>query len=132
MTRLQKKYSISTHQQKAIAAILASRTLSEAAKSAQVSERTLYRWLDDQAFQMELHKQESRTINEASRFFLSLTEEALHVVHEIITNTELSPSIRLRAAENIFNHFLRIREIASLEERVIALEESLSDHENRR
>ncbi len=45
---------LSLKQQKAVAALLETRTIAAAARAAQLSERTLYRWLNQDAFRDEV------------------------------------------------------------------------------
>jgi type II secretory pathway predicted ATPase ExeA len=97
-------------------------TISEAAKTAQVSERTLYRWLVNQTFLAELHRQESELINNIARRLVSLADNALRTFQELLDDPQAGSSVRLRAAENVLTHLLRVRELATLEERVSLLE----------
>lgn len=113
---------LTPRQHRAVAALLSCPTISEAAKTAQVSERTLYRWLLDQAFLAELHRRESELINYIARRLVNLADNALRTIQELLDDPEASSSVRLRAAENVLAHLLRVRELATLEERVSLLE----------
>ncbi len=113
---------LTPRQHRAVAALLSCPTISEAAKTAQVGERTLYRWLIDQTFLAELHRQESELINNIARRLVSLADNALKTIQGLLDDPEASPAVRLRAADNVLSHLLRVRELASLEERVSLLE----------
>lgn len=113
---------LTPRQHRAVAALLSCPTISEAAKTAQVSERTLYRWLVNQTFLAELHRQESELINNIARRLVSLADNALRTFQELLDDPQAGSSVRLRAAENVLTHLLRVRELATLEERVSLLE----------
>lgn len=123
MTDFRHPPRLTPRQQRAISALLSCPTISEAAKTAQVSERTIYRWLIDQAFLAELHRQESELINSIARRLVSLADNALRTIQELLDDPQASSSVRLRAAENVLAHLLRVRELATLEERVTNLED---------
>ncbi len=109
-------------QRRAIKALMVSSSLSEAARAAGVSPRSLTRWLDDPTFRAELTRQEQAAIDAASRRLAGLAAEAVREV-EAILKSEAAPSIKLRTAEMILSHLLRLRELVNLEARVSALEE---------
>ena len=57
--------SLSAKKRRAIAALLEARTIGDAAKAAQVGERTLYRWLEEPRFSQALRKAEGQLIGAA-------------------------------------------------------------------
>jgi len=115
---------LSTRQQKAIAALLASKSVSEAAASARVGERTLYRWLaEDEAFRAGLSRAESELLDTATRRLLSLQGQAIEALEYLLTRAE-SESVRLRAAQVAIETSLKLREMRDIEQRLQALEQA--------
>ena len=116
---------LTTRQTQAIAALLANRTVGEAAKAADVGERTLHRWLADATFRAALHEAESQAIAGAARRLVKLTESALDVVEAVLVDRDIHPATRLKAVDTVLANLLRLRDLASIEERLAKLEENL-------
>ena len=113
-------------QQKAIAALLSSRNVEEAAKAAGVGERTLWRWMSEPEFAMELTHAEARAIDAATRRLVQLQEGAVDTLQAVLDDRKLAPSIRLRAAAAVLDYLLKLRELRNVEARLGALEAALS------
>ena len=113
-------------QQKAVAALLSSRNVEEAAKAAGVGERTLWRWMSEPEFAMELTHAEARAIDAATRRLVQLQEGAVDTLLAVLDDTKLAPSIRLRAAAAVLDYLLKLRELRNVEARLGALEAALS------
>lgn len=114
-------------QARAIAALLTSPSVSEAAEKAGIGERTLYRWLaEDPDFKQALAAAESDAISSAVRELIGDMRENLATVREIRQSDESSAAIKLRAAALLDACLLRWREIATFEERLVAIEARLS------
>ena len=88
---------LSPAQRRAVVAVLASRTVTAAAEKAEVSLRTLTRWLADPDFQAALTAAEADLLAVTTRQLLSSTMAALGVVGTIMTG-DGPPGVRLRAA----------------------------------
>ena len=115
---------LTSKQKKMIAALMASENIGKACESAKVGRSTLARWLKDPTFNQELEKAESEAIKQASRELLSGQTEALATIREMM-QLGVSDSIRLRAANDWMNLLFKIREMATLEERITKLEERI-------
>ena len=113
---------LTTKQRAAIAALLAGGTVRAAALAVGVAEKTIYRWMTDPAFSAALKAAEGDAVNEASRQLVSLASVALEQVRTILEDTNTTPTLRLRAAQIVLENLLRLRELATLEERITALE----------
>jgi len=114
---------LSPKQHTAINALLAQSNFDSAAKQAGVTQRTIYRWLDEPAFRLALNAALDRSIDAAARGLVKLTEKAIRVVETVLDDTELHPSTRLRAAEIVLSNMLKLAELRTLAQRVAALEE---------
>ncbi len=113
-------------QQRAIAALIASKSTVEAAKIAGVGERTLRRWLTEPTFKAALAIAEQEIIGSATRRLLGYMETAIYVVANLMADRNVSAGIRLRAAGTILDYSLRLREMLNIEERLAALEEAIA------
>jgi hypothetical protein len=113
---------ISGKQQRAILALLSTNTVAEAAARAKVGERTLWRWLGDPMFRVQLAGAEADMLDAATRRLLQLQGSAIETVQAIMQDGEESASVRLRAAQAVLDYLLKLRELRNVEQRLTALE----------
>ena len=86
-------------QRRAIRALLAGATMTEAARQAGVTRQTLYRWQKDEFFQAA-YDRERMEISEAFREELrGLYREAVETTRDVLRDPNSVPSLRLRAAK---------------------------------
>lgn len=119
-----KNGALTPAQNRVITALLIERTTRDAARAANVAERTLWRWLADPAFRAELIRQEGAVIDEATRSLLTMQGAALGVFDNILKSPTANDANKLRAAEGVLDYLLKLRELNSLEERIRKLEET--------
>ena len=94
----------------AITALLSGKTNVQAAQDAGVTERTIYRWLSEPDFQSELQEAETQMIESTTRQFAGLQEKAIAVLDQILTAEDVSPHIRLQAANSVFRIAIAFRD----------------------
>lgn len=116
--------SLSSRQQRAVAALLASKNVAEAACIAGVGERTLYRWLaEDQGFRAALSQAEGDLLDTATRRLLTLQGKAIDTLEHLLDSAE-TEGVRLRAAQVAIDTSLKLREMRDIEQRLTALEQA--------
>jgi hypothetical protein len=106
----------------AIAALMSSKSVVDAAKAAGVGHRTLHTWLLEPEFRQALTNAEGVAIDAATRRLVSLAEASVAVIASIMADRNVSPGVRLRAASEVLNHLLKLRELRDIEARLLALE----------
>mgnify|MGYP003375273751 CR=1 FL=1 len=74
---------LTTKQKRAIACLLTHSSTTAAAAAADVSEKTVYRWLKDPAFLQALHQEEGAAISQATRGLVILQEKALEAIADV-------------------------------------------------
>jgi len=117
---------LTTKQKAAIAALLEGKSKTAAAESAGVGRQTLSRWLNDPAFKTALRDASDETIRLAAVKLAGLAEHAINAMALVMHQpTEPGAATRLRAADTLLGHVLRIREQADILERIAILEERL-------
>jgi hypothetical protein len=123
-----KSGELSTPQKRVIAYLLTERTSRDAAKAANVAERTLARWLTIPAFLDALHGAESAALQAVSRNLVRMAEKAAGVLDRAMDGSDpLAAGARVRAADIVMSRLLNLRELIDLESRIMALEEKLHE-----
>ncbi len=111
-------------QEKAITALLSCRTIAEAAQQAGISERNLYNWLNDAAFQNDYRRARWTAAGQAIARLQLITCEAADALQDVFSNKEAPASARVSAARAVIELSLRSIELENLEARISALEEA--------
>jgi hypothetical protein len=113
---------LTARQQRAIQALLTERTVTDAAKAAKVSRRTLTSWLADEQFCAVLSKATGEAIDATVRRLAALSGSATSVLADAMCTDEKTP-VRVRAADIVLSRLMSLREQFELEQRIAALEE---------
>ena len=106
-----------------VAALAAGRTAQDAAREAGVSERTVYRRLDDPAFKRQVDEARAEMLARAVAMLTSASVEAVETLRGLLGSP--MDFARLAAARAILEVGHKYREQLDLAERVAALEERL-------
>lgn len=108
-----------------LTALACGATVEAAARSAGVSESTVYRRLRQAAFRQRLQEVRADMVQRTSAM---LTASGLEAVKTLLALQQASTpaSVRLGAARAILEIGLKVREVADLERRLSALEQQLS------
>lgn len=121
---------LTTKQAAAIAALLEGNPQGGAATAAGVTKRTLQRWLNEPAFTAALREGSDAAIRAASARLAATTEHAVNnILATMTTPTTPGAAVRLRAADALLSHALRIREHADILERLSELERRLNENQ---
>lgn len=115
--------NLTAKQSKAIETLLAGKSISATALEVGIGRKTLQRWLSLDEFQAELRGGSDGAIKAAAIRLAALVDVSLTAIEEIIDNpTTAGAGIRLRAADTLLGHALKLREQAEVLERLAALE----------
>jgi len=120
-----KESELSTNQRKALAALLACSSVTEAAKTCGLTDRTLYNYLSDATFKAELRARQDETIAAASAALAGLAGDAIDTLRKVLTDPGASHASRVRAALGILQERRRIGELDELASRVTLLEQKM-------
>lgn len=116
---------VQTRRERALVVLAGGGTQAEAAAAANVSERTIRRWLASPDFLAKLRQTTDEHLGQAMRELAAGTRGALAVIANIMGDGELSPSVRLRATQLWLEAVWKAREQYELTERVTELEQRL-------
>ena len=108
----------------ALLALLTSRSVEDAARTADVPLRTLYRWMNEPEFDSAYRKAKRAAFGQAVSRLQQGTGAAAAVMLRLMADTATPASTRLRAADCVFSHAKSAIEMEEIEARVAALEQA--------
>jgi DNA-binding MurR/RpiR family transcriptional regulator len=110
----------------AVAALLTQRNIDEAARSVGISPATLMRWQKLPEFQKAYREARRAAFGQAVARLQQGTSAAATTLLKTMIDPATPASVKIRAAEAIFNHAAKAIEIEDIEARVSALEAASS------
>ena len=117
---------ITRNQKKAIAALLEYKTIEEAAEVCGLNPRTLFRWLENADFRLALSQAEGAALDRLARRLLVMSEQALSAIQDILDDPDKPGNTNKRlAAALILNQTMKLRELRSIENRLLELERAV-------
>jgi DNA-binding MurR/RpiR family transcriptional regulator len=116
---------LSRKAQQAIAALLTASTLAEAARTAGISEPTLWRWLQRAEFQAAYREARRAAVGQAVAHLQRASGEAVETLRAVMRDLDTPASARVSAARTVLDLALRAVELEDLAARVDALEQAL-------
>ena len=118
--------ALTIKKRKAITALLTCPTKEAAAKAAGISDRQLYRWIEEPEFRAALAAAENELLQAAGTRLTSGLTMALDALAELI-GTAQSENVKRAAAEGWLNQSFRIQELRTLSERLDLLEKAVNN-----
>jgi hypothetical protein len=109
-------------QEEAIAALLTQRNIEEAAKTAGIAPNTLLNWMKVPEFQNSYREARRAAFGQAIARLQQGTSAAATTLLKTMIDPSTPASVKVRAAEAIFNHAAKAIEIEDIEARVAELE----------
>lgn len=116
------KKKITPKQQKAIQAIIEGKSKADAAALAGVAARTIYKWLNSQAFADQLRTAETFALLNSQAALIARIDENIEILDTIKRNGDASDNARIRAIQLELDVMLQWRNVTILEERITELE----------
>jgi hypothetical protein len=116
----------------AVMALLMQRNVEESARTVGISTATLMRWMKEPEFQKAYRDARRAAVGQATARLQQATSAAATTLMKIMIDPATPASVRVRAAEAIFNHSAKAIEIEDIEVRVSALEAATTTEDSRR
>ncbi len=113
---------LSPKQRRAVEALVASGEVRAAAQVAGVSRETLHRWLRQPGFLAAVRAAEASALDNLSRSLVRLGGVAASTLDTAMQDPATPVASRVRAADVTLGRLLQLRELATLEARVVELE----------
>jgi len=103
--------------------MLHGQSVTAAAEVANVSRRTVYRWLDQPGFRQALQEQEGRILDTITRRLLVLADQAVIALKEVLEQPGgRGANTKRLAAVSIIELCSKLREMRTVEQRISDLE----------
>jgi hypothetical protein len=115
---------LTSRQRKALAALLSETTVTAAAAKAGLNPRTLYRYLQQEAFQRAFTQVQTDAMDRAAARLVGGASDALVVLHHVMVNPD--PAQSRMAADAWLRHTLKLYEIQQLDKRLTELEREVN------
>jgi hypothetical protein len=107
--------------------LLTQRNIEEAAKAAGIAPNTLLNWMKVPEFQKSYPEARRAAFGQAIARLQQGTSAAATTLLKTMIDPSTPASVKVRAAEAIFNHAAKAIEIEDIEARVTAIEASVGD-----
>ena len=113
---------LTAKQERALVALMGARTLDDAAVRAEVGQRTLRRWLQQDAFQAAFRRLRQDAMGAATAHLQNVAWEAVEALRSILTDDAAPPGARVSAARTLLDQAQRAVELEDLALRIDQLE----------
>ncbi len=113
---------LSPQQEGAVVALLSDPGLTGAAKAAGVGKATLWRWLQQPAFQAAYRKARREALEHARARLQQASGEAVEALREVMNDPNAPHASRVSAAKGVLEMSFREAKTEEIEERLAALE----------
>jgi transposase-like protein len=118
--------------EQAVAALLAQRSIEEAARTAGIGVNTLLRWMKEPEFDKAYRKARRAAFGQSTARLQQASNAAVSSVLKIMLDQQAPASTRLRAADLVLSHAAKAIEIEDIEARVSELERAAEEPKNKR
>ena len=119
-------------QELAIVALLANRSVEEAARACKTPVRTLFRWLREPGFDTAYRAAKKAAFGQGIARLHHLSSAAVSTLGKVMLDAATPPATKVRAADSILNHAIKAIETEDIEARVAALEQAAPQGNQRR
>ena len=119
-------------QEEVIVALLSQRSVEDAARVANVTARTVYRWMKEPEFDAAYRKAKRSAFGQSIARLHHLSSAAVSTLGKIMLDLTTPPATRVRAADSILDHTAKAIEIEDIEARVSELERTANTSEGSR
>ena len=113
--------------EEAVAALLIQRNIEEAARSIDVSPKTLLRWMKVPEFEVAYREARRAAFGQSIARLQQASSAAVSTLLKVMIDPNAPSSSRVRAADSVLDHTLKAVEIEDIEARVAALERNIKE-----
>jgi hypothetical protein len=128
MTNFDEK--LSRKQQKAIVALLANRTVDDAARACNIPVRTMFRWLKEPNFDAAYREAKRAAFGQGIARLHHMASAAVSTLGKVMLDASTPPATKVRAADTILSHTIKVQEMEEIEARIADLERIANKNPN--
>ena len=110
------------NEERALSALLTSKTKLEAAEKAGITDRTMRRYFENPEFCQRYREAFAEVVQDATRRAQQLLEPALSTLQTVMEDEEIPAQARIAAAKSIIDYSLKLTEQADILEQLRELE----------
>ena len=110
------------NEERALSALLTSKTKLEAAEKAGITDRTMRRYFENPEFCQRYREAFAGVVQDATRRAQQLLEPALSTLQTVMEDEEIPAQVRIAAAKSIIDYSLKLTEQADILEQLRELE----------
>ncbi|HML75431.1 MAG TPA: helix-turn-helix domain-containing protein [Anaerohalosphaeraceae bacterium] len=125
------KDSISPKQEQAILALLDSKSIREAARKAQVSERQLFRWIKEPVFDAAYRKARAKIFETSVSRLQAVSTKAIDTLEKVLDSKKAHPSTKVSAARCVLENVRKAVELDELSVKLENIERALHEFETK-
>lgn len=114
-------------QERAIAVLLTQPTIEAAADVLGVNPATIYRWLQEPAFEAAYRAARREAVGQAITRLQQISGAAVAVLANVMANAKTPPSTRVAAAVKVIEMAIKAVELEDLQARIEALEQHMGE-----
>src|SRR3954471_9555892 len=118
---------LSPEQEQAVVALLNEQSVSKAAKACNVTERTLYNWLDLPGFKSAYRRARREAFSQAIALSQRYAPIAVNTLAKVMTDPQAPPQAKVSAATTLLKFGREGLELDDIAERVEILEQAAKD-----
>ncbi len=119
--------NLSPKQLRALEALLTSGNVAQAARAAEVTRDTLYRWMKEPAFAKALRESEGIALDALTRSLRGLGDKAVTALAAVFDDETAPHAVKIRAARVVLASHPQYLQSVVLAERVEAIEAALEE-----
>jgi hypothetical protein len=113
-------------QQVLLAVLAVGATVENAARKANISERTVYRWLADPDFQARIEQQRRENMVRTAGMLSGAALASVKTLVDLQQDVSVAATVRRGAARDVLEMAVKYRESTELEQRLLGIEDRLS------
>jgi hypothetical protein len=118
---------LTPRQLRSLETLLVSGDVSAAAAAARVSRKTIYGWIQEDAYRTALAEAETAALGAVGFALMRLAETAASTLRAAMEDDDAPLAARVRAAATVFQTLVRIREMTVVEARLAKLEQQMEE-----
>jgi hypothetical protein len=118
--------------EEAIVALLSQRSVEDAARIANITPRTLYRWMKEPEFDTAYRAAKRAAYGQSIARLHYLSSAAVSTLGKVMLDVATPPATKVRAADSILDHTVKAIETQDIEARVAELERATEANKSNR